>query len=111
MFISAVDAYSKAPAIQMGIGGIPDSQLDAAKKLVFLRLKELYPDCDYTLDQIDVDDFSWAEWSDASLGFPLDGEFYGQVITPGYVIHLSVDGHTFTVHTNADSHSLGAILP
>ncbi len=111
MFTSAIDAYSNVPAIQMGIGGIPDSQLDAAKELVLQRLRELYPDRKYTLDQISVDDFRCVEWSDASLGFPKDGEFYGQVITPGYVIHLSVDGQVFTVHTNADPFCPTPLLP
>ncbi|MFP3897338.1 MAG: hypothetical protein ACLFV5_10960, partial [Anaerolineales bacterium] len=35
---------------------------------------------------------------DASLGVPETDEMYAQVITPGYVIHLSVEGETYTYH-------------
>jgi len=38
------------------------------------------------------------EWSDTSLGCPEGGRFYSQVITPGYLIVLSVQGGSFTYH-------------
>jgi hypothetical protein len=40
------------------------------------------------------------EWSDTSLGCPKEGEFYAQVITPGFKVILSVDGKELEYHTD-----------
>lgn len=39
-------------------------------------------------------------WSDASLGCPQPGMMYAQVITPGFLIRLSVEGKAYTYHTS-----------
>jgi hypothetical protein len=38
------------------------------------------------------------EWRDASLGLPRPGEFYAQVITPGYRIVLESGGTRYAYH-------------
>lgn len=42
------------------------------------------------------------EWPDACLGAPTPEEMCGQVITPGYLIILAVDGNEYRYHTNED---------
>lgn len=51
---------------------------------------------------IRVINFQPVEWPDASLGCPLPGAGYAQVITPGYLIALQVQGDTYSYHTNQD---------
>jgi hypothetical protein len=40
------------------------------------------------------------EWSDASLGCPKPGQFYAQVITPGFLILVEAAGQRFEYHTD-----------
>jgi hypothetical protein len=40
------------------------------------------------------------EWNDASLGCPQPGMMYAQVITPGYLVKVLVDGQPREVHTD-----------
>ncbi len=40
------------------------------------------------------------QWNDASLGCPQPDQAYPPVITPGYLITLSVAGETYNVHTD-----------
>ncbi|MCE7983311.1 MAG: hypothetical protein DYG89_19225 [Caldilinea sp. CFX5] len=42
------------------------------------------------------------EWPDACLGAPTAEEMCGQVIIPGYLITLAVDGTEYRYHTNED---------
>jgi hypothetical protein len=41
------------------------------------------------------------EWPDASLGCPMSGLAYAQVVTPGFRIALEAGGRTYFVHTDA----------
>ena len=40
------------------------------------------------------------DWPDESLGCPIGGQNYAQVITPGYLIELEVGGSIYSFHTN-----------
>lgn len=42
------------------------------------------------------------EWPDACIGAPTAEEMCGQVITPGYLVTLAVDGAEYRYHTNED---------
>jgi hypothetical protein len=50
--------------------------------------------------ELQVVSFESREWSDASLGCPKEGEFYAQVITPGYLIVVSGAGQQLEYHTD-----------
>lgn len=41
-----------------------------------------------------------ANWSDASLGYPEEGMFYAQVITPGFRIILEAEGRLYEYHSD-----------
>jgi hypothetical protein len=47
-----------------------------------------------------VVDVQAREWSDASLGCPKPGQFYAQVITPGFLIIVEAAGQRFEYHTD-----------
>jgi hypothetical protein len=49
---------------------------------------------------IDVQSVNEAKFPDASLGVPEPGKVYAQVITPGYVIRLVVEGQTYEYHAS-----------
>jgi len=40
------------------------------------------------------------EWRDTSLGCPVEGMMYAQVITPGYLIVLEAKGQTYNYHAS-----------
>jgi hypothetical protein len=50
--------------------------------------------------EVTVVSYEPTEWPDTSLGCPKDGEVYAQVITPGYLVILSVDGVEMEYHTD-----------
>jgi hypothetical protein len=93
-----------SPHAEAMIGGIPDPTLDAAKDLLIEYLKKKYPDLHFDRASIVVERFRPVLWSDASLGYPEEGKFYEQMITPGYEIHFSIpsSNELFIVHTNGD---------
>ena len=54
------------------------------------------------ITQITLVEATEAEWSDSSLGCPQPDMFYTQVITPGYLILLEVNGTQHEYHSNRD---------
>ncbi len=40
------------------------------------------------------------QWPDTSLGCPQPGQFYAQVVTPGYLIFIHGDGHELEYHAD-----------
>jgi hypothetical protein len=50
--------------------------------------------------QISVENVEATDFSDASLGVPESGKSYAQVVTPGYIIMLKVDGQTYRYHAS-----------
>ena len=49
---------------------------------------------------VTVVSYAATEWPDTALGCPKDGEVYAQVITPGYLVVLSIDGVEMEYHTD-----------
>lgn len=54
-------------------------------------------------NQIVVELVEAVEWRDSSMGCPKPGFQYLQVITPGYLIRLSVDGQIYEYHTDDEN--------
>jgi hypothetical protein len=52
--------------------------------------------------EIVVKSIEAVEFPDTSLGVPEPGKMYAQVITPGYIIMLVVDGRTYEYHGSGD---------
>jgi hypothetical protein len=53
------------------------------------------------IEAVSVVRFEAVDWPDSSLGCPKEGEFYAQVITPGYLVVLSIDGEEIEYHTDS----------
>jgi hypothetical protein len=51
-------------------------------------------------DQLTIESVQSMNWPDTSLGCPKAGEFYAQVITPGYLVIISGGGKQLEYHTN-----------
>jgi hypothetical protein len=55
-------------------------------------------------DQLQVVSIESWDWPDTSLGCPQEGQFYAQVITPGYLIVVSGAGQRLEYHTDTEGH-------
>ncbi len=53
-----------------------------------------------TVDEIEVLDVQAVTFSDSSLGISKPGEAYSQVITPGYMVILSINNNSYRYHLN-----------
>lgn len=51
-------------------------------------------------DEVTLKSAQAMEWGDASLGCPVPGMFYAQVITPGYLIVLEAGGKEWEYHAS-----------
>ena len=50
--------------------------------------------------QFTIDRFDPVQWSDSSLGCQEPGKVYGQVITPGYRIEVTINNQKKQVHSD-----------
>ncbi len=101
MNIQEVSFHSREVAIPVSLTGIPDFLIDAAKQKILHYLQKKYPDREFDLDSIYLERFSHVIWEDTSLGYPDEGKFYEQVLTPGYEIHFTVGNQLFIMRTDA----------
>ena len=53
--------------------------------------------------QVTVVDARDVVWSNSSLGCPQPGMMYAEVLTPGYLILLNVDGQGYEYHAGKNS--------
>ena len=60
-------------------------------------------DHDVAVDEVELLGFERVEWSDSSLGCPQPGMFYAQVIVPGYLIRVDIQGTTYEYHTDTSN--------
>lgn len=61
---------------------------------------------DIPIAQISLVEATDVEWSDSSLGCPQPDMFYTQLITPGYLILLEVNGTQYEYHSNREIYSI-----
>ena len=51
------------------------------------------------------------DWPNASLGCPVEGQVYADVITPGFALVFELQGQTYEVHTDREATQLVRCLP
>jgi hypothetical protein len=73
-----------------------------ATELVALAQRRLAQDLNLPTRRIQVVEVTSYVWQDASLGCPLPGESYAQVIVDGYRIVLSAGDQEYLFHTDFD---------
>ncbi len=71
-----------------------------ALKLVNEAKADLVTRANVLPDEITVKSVEPVEWRDSSLGCPMPGMMYLQVITPGYLIILEADGKEWEYHAS-----------
>jgi hypothetical protein len=71
------------------------------EKALELALATLSREVDLSQAQITHRRVQAVNWPDSSLGCPLPGQSYLQVITPGYLVSFSAAGESYTVHVGA----------
>lgn len=89
------DGYGANSSSEEGDYGEAQPLVDLAKAGLSERLG-------VDVDEITVRSVKAVEFSDTSLGVPEPGKMYAQVITPGYVIMLSVDDTVYEYHGSGD---------
>jgi len=62
-----------------------------------------------TEDSIRVISAEAVEWSDACIGIHDPGQMCAQVITPGYLIMVDVNGQSYELHTNTTGSVVGIV--
>jgi len=70
---------------------------------VNLAVSALQQQMGQSREEISLGGIRQVEWSDSSLGCPQPGMSYLQVITPGYLVILNVDGKEHPVHVGRES--------
>jgi hypothetical protein len=82
-----------SPSVEVAAEGYGEAQplVNQAKVDLAARL-------DVVVENIVVEGVEATEFPDASLGVPEPGQMYAQVVTPGYVIVLAVDGAAYEYH-------------
>lgn len=82
-----------------GAAAAPDErEYGALQSLVDLARVNLAQRLEVDPEAVAVQSIDETEFPDASLGVPEPGELYAQVLTPGLIITLAVDGETHTYH-------------
>ena len=66
--------------------------------LMELSKADLAQRLEITPDAVTITDIEATEFPDASLGVPEPGQTYAQVVTPGYIIKMTVGGQTYQYH-------------
>ena len=73
-------------------------QDDEAQDLIARAKADLANRRSVSRNEIKVEQVEKVEFPDASLGVPEPGEMYAQVVTPGYIIRLSLDNRVYEYH-------------
>ena len=85
-----------SPPVTQPAPGIPDP----AARLIQLAKADLGAKLGVDIDTIRLVSYEAIDWRDSSLGCPKPGEYYLQVITPGYKVFLESGGVTYEYHTD-----------
>lgn len=56
--------------------------------------------------EVELISFEAVVWPDSSLGCPLPGAAYVEVVTPGFLIHCRAEGQELSVHTDTVGHAV-----
>ncbi len=70
-----------------------------AAEMTTLAVNDLSQQLGVPVDEIEVCDVCTVDWPDSSLGCPEPGMMYAQMVQPGHLIRLSVDGQTYFYHS------------
>jgi membrane protease subunit HflC len=58
-----------------------------------------------------LSDARQVDWPDASLGCPVEGQVYAEVVTPGFSLEFETRGQSYEVHTDREGTELVRCIP
>ncbi len=90
---------SGTQAVQNGGPGVMDT-LDPIMTAVDSSVTKLSQSLNINAVDIQILSAEPMEWPDACLGLPAQGETCAQVVTPGYLVTLEVNGTQYEFHTD-----------
>jgi len=73
-----------------------------AQQVVTLAVADLSQQLSVPEESVLVKSVEAVQWPDASLGCPQPGMLYAQVLTPGYLVVLTVENQTYEYHADQD---------
>lgn len=85
-------------------GGTPEGEIGSYPQPVQLALEAAAERLGVSVDELTIDMVEPRDWPDTSLGCPKEGQFYAQVITPGYLVLVSANDRHVEYHTNESDH-------
>ncbi len=89
-------ASTEEDAVVQPAPGVPNSKA----KVEQIAIQDLATYLGVRAKDVEVKSGEEVEWSDGSLGCPEKERMYIQVITPGYLFVLEVDGQEYEYHTD-----------
>lgn len=101
---TALPTLAPSPVPTITRAAVPTSQPNVAdptlEKLIRDAQQDLAQRANVEASAITVASAQPVEWRDTSLGCPVEGMMYAQVITPGYLIVLEANGQTYEYHAS-----------
>ncbi|MDL1895030.1 hypothetical protein FBQ82_02040 [Anaerolineae bacterium CFX7] len=101
---TALPTLAPSPVPTITRNATPTNQSPAndptLEKLIEDAKQDLMQRANVPADAITVVSAEPVEWRDASLGCPIEGMMYAQVITPGYLIVLEANGQEYEYHAS-----------
>jgi hypothetical protein len=88
--------------VSCGGGRSGNGQFGEAQSFVDRAREDLAGRLPASEAEVTVESVEDVEFPDTSLGVPEPGETYAQVVTPGYIIRLSVSGATYEYHAGGN---------
>ena len=85
---------------------IPDEVGETFPPAVAAAREELAAAHNLDPQEIEVVSFERQEWPDACLGLAAADEMCAQVITPGWLVMLQVEGQTYEIHTDQNGNAV-----
>ena len=76
----------------------PTQEYGSAQPIVDQAVSDLEQRLGVSAKDVTVQQVKETEFPDTSLGVPEPGKVYAQVVTPGYIVRLSVAGKTYEYH-------------
>jgi hypothetical protein len=96
----AEEGKEPVPAIPTAPAGSEDQAKTEAERLVAAAIADLAQRLGVAPEEITVQSVEAVEWPDTSLGCPLPGMDYAQMVVPGYHVVLMAQGGTYEYHTD-----------
>lgn len=101
---TALPTLAPSPVPTITRSATPTNQSPASdptlEKLIEDAKQDLMQRAQVSADAITVVSAQPVEWRDTSLGCPIEGMMYAQVITPGYLIVLEANGQEYEYHAS-----------